>query len=303
MKFQPQNAEATKSIPCEGDWVIEPKYDGVRILAETWHECGRDGVEFFTRNDKVHSDTKLPLIAAELSRAFPPDTILDGEVICPEAQGDSRERIDNWGVVQTVLGSKNQHPWHTRLLYVIFDVLAVGGQDARSLPLKQRRRLLEQAMIKADMDNTRRITLTPQYPATEEIHQRLCDSGWEGSIIKRLDAHYQSGKRGRGWYKLKPVVTVEGVIMGFKPGENSFSGMVGAIIFGQFRDGVLTERGKVSGFDMALRKAMTDDPDAYRNRVIEVTHEGVTRADKFRFPRFCRFRDDKDFQQVGWHSE
>lgn len=310
MKYKPQLAQAAKAMPQGDDLVLEPKYDGDRFLAETADaECAHPAtVDFYTRNDKVHFGNRFPIIQEELLKLFGPDAVLDGELICPDP---ANGRINNWGTVQSVVGSKNLHPDHVKLVYVVFDVLALGGHDARSLPLKERRKLMENAF----KDSTAtKVMLTPQYEATQEMHDRLVEAGWEGSIIKQTSGPYRSGKRGYGWFKLKPTHTVEGVITGFQDGKNGFSGMVGAIEFGQWdmkevggirlsSTSKMVNRGKVSGFDMKLREDMTKNPDKYIGRVIEVTHEGVTKDQRFRFPRFCRFRDDKNPGEVTWHDE
>jgi ATP-dependent DNA ligase len=127
-------------------------------------------------------------------------------------------------------------------------------------------------------------------------------------MVKWLDAPYGSGKRGAGWWKLKPQATVDVVVMGYKPGEGSFEGLVGAIMFGQYDNGKLIYRGKCSGMDLTERYDFTENADDYIGTVIEVAHMGLMEPSSeyplgaFRHPQFKRTRPDRNAESVVRHD-
>jgi ATP-dependent DNA ligase len=299
-----QNAEAPKkngTAPLGDGYVMEPKYDGWRILAHV-HE---DGVSFYSRSGKSYNG-KLPKVEAELSEALPAGTWLDGEV-CALSVGEDGKVTDNWHTAQSVLSKVGGHAAADTVTYMVFDILAHADIDARSLPYEKRRVLLEK-MFDNHSATFDAVCLTATYPAEEEVYGSFVAAGFEGAVVKKLTARYASGQRGHGWTKMKPKATIEGVVMGFQPGKDGFAGLVGAVIFGQHNDnGVLVERGKCSGFDMVTRKSMTKNPEKWMGTVIEVAHEGVsigaTDSGRFRFPRWVRPRPDKSAAQVTFHDE
>jgi bifunctional non-homologous end joining protein LigD len=340
-----QNAQATKAFPgsTDGKKVGEPKYDGWRLIAVV-----RDGhVDFYSRSGKTYN--VLTVIEAELlatvtaddgtvRRVFPAGTILDGEVVALVVQDG--KVINEWGTTQTVMtkGGAVAEAMSAKVSYMVFDLIAHAHIDARPLPYDKRRALLER-IFEAHGEQFAKVKLTPQVEPTEKSYAALLAQGFEGMVVKRRNAPYASGKReGAGWEKAKPTTTIEGVIMGFTPGKEGFTGMVGAVVFGQHGcaecggegydifaqaqgkgksqpcpkcDGgkvlTLIERGKVSGMDMRTRLAMTKNPDQWVGKVIEIAHEGVSigQSDtgRFRFPRMKRVRPDKDAAQVTLHDE
>lgn len=282
-------ASAKEALAGRGS-IMEPKLDGIRLLAIV----GEDDVELYTRSGKSQKG-KLPHIEAELS-GLPAGTVLDGEAVA-FVESPTGERIQDWGKAQSVMGSsvKRAASKSDAITYVVFDLLAFKDVDIRSLPLSKRRDALEQVIENSDY-----VELIERVDPTEENYDRLVEAGFEGAMVKRIDSRYSSGARGHGWYKLKATDEVDVVVMDFQPGQDGFSNMVGAIIFGQYRDGALVERGKCSGMTMKLRQDMTDNPDNYIGTAISVAHMGVMDSGKFRHPQFKRLRDDKPTTECIW---
>jgi len=263
--------------------VMEPKFDGWRLLIH----IGPNGVNFYTRTGKAHKG-KLPHIEAAVAH-LPTHTWIDGEVVALDNNG-----MPEWGTVQSILGS-NGVDTAGKLIYFAFDLLAFNSLDVRRLPLSERRNAMGQALTP-----TANFRLTPQFPADHQLHDQLVEQGYEGTIIKDPSKPYASGKRGQGWFKLKATDEMDVVITGFKPGENSFTGMVGAIEFAQYKNGVLTPRGRCSGMDMKFRKQLTADPNKYIGRVISMAYMGIMPSGSPRHPQFKRLRDDKPNSDCVW---
>jgi ATP-dependent DNA ligase len=297
-----QNAQPTKNPFAgvdPGKWAAEPKYDGWRLLAVV----GEDRVDFFARSGNSYNG-KLPKVEAELLAHFPAGTVLDGEAVAITVL-DNGCVLNEWGIAQGVLTKVNPAAAADKITFMVFDLIAHRGIDARPLTYAQRRSLLER--IFEDEDAFEAVALTVQVEPTEAQYDVMVQQGFEGMILKRLDAPYASNKRdGAGWIKVKATFTIEGVVMGFQDGKSGFAGMVGAVIFGQFENGVLTERGKCSGMDMRTRVSMTQEPEKWLGKVIEVAHNGVsigtTDSGRFRHPRFKRVRADKAPEQVVVHD-
>jgi ATP-dependent DNA ligase len=299
VKYKPQLAEKCKDPDRywgNGFYAIEPKLDGTRILAE----LDEPGLAFFSRNGKAYTH-QLPELADSLMEALPRHALLDGELVCQKADGA------DWGSVQTALRSSEPHPCRHNLYYAIFDVLSLDGYDARPLSYINRRKLLKELFPEGN--GSFGVTVSIEEP-TEEIYETFLLNGYEGAILKRIDAPYASDERGKGWLKIKPELETDVVITGFKPGENGFAGMVGAIEFAQpdpkalgfHGEGTihLIPRGRCSGMDMVTRKAMTNEPDKYIGKVMEIKYGMITGNGSFRFPQFKRMRHDKLPQDCHW---
>lgn len=293
-----QNAEASKhGFPTITDgWIAEPKLDGWRLMALVGH----DSVSFFTRSGATYN--VLPKIEAELLAACPPGTVLDGEAVALHIKDGIV--VKNFGKTQSILSKHAPGAAADKITFMVFDLIAHRGIDARSLPFAKRRALLERIF---DGYPFEKVQLIAQMHATEDHYTAALASGFEGVVLKRLNAPYASAKRGYGWVKVKPTISVEGVVMGFQKGKSGFAGMVGAVIFGQHDDnGKLVERGRVSGMDMRTRLSMTHNPEKWLGKVIEVVHEGVSvgesESGRFRFPRFKRTRPDRSPESVVLHD-
>lgn len=284
-----QNAAPPKGDPADMDLtglVMEPKLDGFRLLTHRH----ANGVTFYTRTGKPQ-DSKLPHLTA-LLMALPEETWLDGELVSYDAAG-----LPEWGNVQSKMGSNAGDPTG-ELTYVVFDALTYGGLDIRPLPLDDRRLALQTFLTPLGTDS--RLRISEQHAANHAYHDELVANGHEGTIVKDPTKPYASGKRGHGWTKFKANDEMDVVIMGYKAGENSFTGMVGAIEFGQFKDGVLVYRGRCSGMDMKMRQQITNDQPGHMGKVISLAYMGIMPSGSPRHPQYKRFRLDKLPTDCEW---
>jgi ATP-dependent DNA ligase len=275
----------------DAEYAIEPKFDGWRLVAVV----GDEGeVHLYARSGQVLTG-RLPHVAQALE-GFPPGTVFDGEAVALVTQPDGGMRSE-WNDVQSVLSTVGGHAVAHRITYVLFDLIAHAGIDARRLPYVGRRKLLEQA---ADKITGTCVVITPAKVAKGAVllglHEAHLAAGFEGSVLKPLNSMYVGGKR--KWPKWKPQKTREFVIIGFKPGDpkKGWAGLVGAVIFGAYdAAGNLVEVGRCSGFDMRTRLDMTHHPERWTNRVIEVAHfDPAKQGGKKRSPQMKRVRPDRD---------
>lgn len=288
-----QNLKAAKTVAeavAGHPSVLEGKLDGWRLLAHV-HE---DGVDVFSRTAKCYTG-RLAAIEQELADNFPAGTWIDGEAVAIRVEGTAI--YNDWGVAQSALSSGKATHHADKITFMVFDLLAHGGLDIRALPFIERREALETIF---DATNMERVQLNAQFRATEENHAALIAQGFEGSVVKHMDAAYASGQRGRGQFKLKATDERDVIVTGFKAGDGGFTGMVGAVTFGQMVDGEIVERGRCSGMNMATRENMTKNPAHWLGTVIEIRHMGVMESGTFRHPQFRRPRPDKMPESCVW---
>lgn len=274
------------------DSVIEAKYDGIRLLLHVTE----DGVRAYARSGNSKTG-KLPAIEAELTTRLPAGTWLDGEAVAFNADG-----TQDWGGAQSCLGSSTARAaaGSERIRFIVFDMLAYGGTDCRSLKLQERRELLDSIFDGAGFD---RVTLSPQQPATEEAHEAHLALGFEGSMVKHLDAPYASGKRSASSLKLKATDTIDCIITGYKAAEPGSwidrAGMVGAIEFKHLADDGTWIEGRCSGMTTATRREITDNQSTLLGKVVECRYMTKMPSGALRHPQFKRIRDDKTAGEVA----
>jgi bifunctional non-homologous end joining protein LigD len=170
-------------VPTGPGWIHELKHDGFRIVA---HKDG-DEVRLWSRNGKNWTAEFVAITAAIL--AMPVTRIvLDGEAVahCPAGLPD----------FNALLG---RHGCPLACLYA-FDLLHLGPDDLRPLPLSERRALLRRHLRKAPP-----ALLFSEHMEGEEgpaMFRHACAMGLEGIISKRVDSRYKSG-RCLSWVKVK----------------------------------------------------------------------------------------------------
>jgi bifunctional non-homologous end joining protein LigD len=231
----------------DGKWAVEVKWDGVRALA--YCQPGRVTLQTRNLNDVSASYPEVRRIHRALGSH---DAVLDGELVAFDENGKPsferlQQRIHNTdpGVVKRRMQT---HP----VVYVVFDLLYLDGEDVTGEPYTRRRELLE------GLELTGESWQTPGYSVghARELLAASKEQGLEGVMLKRLDSIYCPGKRTGTWLKVKNTTRQEMVVGGWTPGEGRRRNHLGALLVGYFEeDGgkpVLRYGGKVgTGFKAA----------------------------------------------------
>jgi DNA ligase D-like protein (predicted ligase) len=304
----PQLATLTHERFSDPDWVYERKLDGERCLAF----AGPDGVRLMTRNQRDITST-FPEIADALAERRHGDLVADGEIVAFDGSQTRFSRLQQrLGVVSPGRKLLDDYP----VFYYLFDVLYAGGQDIRSQPLRERKKLLREAVTFGDP-----LRFSEHRDGDGEAYwERACRDGWEGLIAKRADAPYE-GRRSRNWLKFKCDNAQELVIGGFTDPQRSRVGF-GALLLGYYDSGGdLVYAGKVgTGFDRdTLRRLRDRLDDMERDQVPfrrgrlpgrrgvhwveprlvgQIAFTEWTEDGQLRHPRFQGLRDDKDPREV-----
>lgn len=276
--LKPMLAEKAEEVPAGAGWVIEPKLDGWRCIV--FKGSGeRDGLRLYSGRNGAEYSGQVPYLEDELFARLPIGTAIDGELVAP----------DGFDVVGSVMRSSGAHvPTDARpaLSLIAFDLLMVNGEDIRTMPWGDRRKLLDSAYL----EDATHVQRTPWVPASAAAHEVFLGMGLEGSVCKRMDSTYVN-RRTRQWVKLKPQQSDEARILGFEPGKGDLAGLVGAFVVELLETGVRTT---LKCGTKARHIEATEHPERWLNVVIEINHNGKhKRTGVPRHPQFGRRRDDR----------
>lgn len=212
------------------EWSFERKFDGIRLL--TFKKDQHIGL--FSRNRLPQN---IPAISQAVAKLRQRELILDGEI--------------TWA--------------QDKITYHIFDILWMNGREVMSLPLEERRALLDQ------------LDLTPPLRRVPELEdeapwERAQEEGWEGVIAKRRGSIYEQ-RRSRNWLKMKCELAQEFVVGGFTDPQGKRVGL-GALLVGYYDANELVFAGKIgTGFDTKLLTELRAKLD-----LIEIATPPFTRA-------------------------
>jgi ATP-dependent DNA ligase len=173
----------TDSLPSGEQWLYELKLDGYRAVA-----FKRNGdVSLRSRNDNDFND-RYPAVVNALGK-LPDDTVVDGEIVAFDQEGrPSFNALQNYGSAPAPV------------VYYVFDVLVLGGQDLRREPLQKRRELLEQKVLPKLPEPVRySAPLDADLPV---LIQSVKAHGFEGLVAKRRNSPYEPGLRSGAWMKM-----------------------------------------------------------------------------------------------------
>ena len=210
----PQLATLATHPPSVGEWIHEVKFDGYRTQVQVVN-----GVATCYSRKGLDWTHRFPEIAEACAGLD--DCILDGEVVALNARGET-----DFSALQAALSDEKTE----KLIYYVFDLLVVGGEDLRDLPLLDRKVKLQELLADAP-DLIRYVSYFDK--AGEAVLKSACRMAFEGVVSKTADAAYVSG-RSASWLKTKCRGREEFVIGGYWPGSTGRS--VGAILVGLPQD-------------------------------------------------------------------
>ncbi|KOV57137.1 ATP-dependent DNA ligase [Streptomyces sp. MMG1121] len=297
-------AEAVRKL---GACAVEEKLDGIRVQV---HRDG-DTIRVHTRTLDDITD-RLPEVTAAARELTAPRFILDGEVISFGDDGRPRSFQETAGRVGSrtdVARAAGQVP----VSPVFFDALSVDGRDLLDLPFAERHAELAR-LVPEPMRVRRTVAAGPG--DTAKAQRFLADTlarGHEGVVVKALDAPYSAGRRGAAWLKVKPVHTLDLVVLAAEWGHGRRTGRLSNLHLGaRSADGGFAMLGKTfKGMTDALlawqterlrELAVEDDGRLVRVRpelVVEIAYDGLQRSSRYpagvtlRFARVVRYREDK----------
>lgn len=252
---------------------LQVKEDGLRVLVTK----DEDGIRAETRAGKTDFWDKLKHVKeiARLIANIPLGTSLDCELFAKGVQATD---------IKTLINNADE-----RLILSPFAMPFYGYVDFRDkgyiFIITLLRELGFQVPHTEYWDESKLYGKESLEVAKLEAHKLKI----EGYVVKQ--AHYE------GWFKIKPVRTVDVVVMDTELSESdSFMGGLKNIKVGVWTTiedrELLVEIASVgTGFEAEYR--MTVEPASLLGKVCEVTYDSLAGKGKLKFPRFLRWRDDK----------
>ena len=284
----------------DGSCVIEYKLDGARIQV---HKDG-DDVHIYTRTLREITSSVPELV--EVVRGLPcQQVVLDGETLALADDGRPRpfqETMSRFGAQ-----SERElllHPY-------FFDCMHLDGTDLIDAPLRERNAALHKAVGELVIPGA----LEPTEEQAEAVLADALREGHEGVVVKSLDSTYQAGRRGKAWRKVKPVHTLDLVVLAAEWGHGRRTGYLSNLHLGaRDPDGgppIMVGKTFKGLTDELLTWQTTEFPKHEDHRtewavhlrprlVVEIALDGVQVSSRYaggvalRFARVVRYRPDKE---------
>jgi DNA ligase-1 len=285
----------------DGPVLWQHKLDGARIQV---HKSG-DEIRLFTRTlDDVTN--RMPEVVAAIAAMPADDLVADGEVLTLRPDG----RPQPFQLTASRVGRRSAPGTQAPLAVYLFDLLHLDGTDLLDVATRERIKALD-GLVAADRRIGQLITGDPVMAAA--FLAAAIAAGHEGVVAKSLDAPYEAGRRGAGWLKIKPVHTLDLVVLAVEWGSGRRTGKLSNIHLGALDGDQFVMLGKTF-------KGMTDEMLTWQTerflslsvgptdgwvvnlrpeQVVEIAFDGVQTSRRYpggvalRFARVLRYRDDK----------
>jgi bifunctional non-homologous end joining protein LigD len=299
----------------EKGWLYEIKWDGYRTIAY----INSSLVELKSRNNKSFNEKFYPIYDA--LKKWKINAVVDGEIIVVNENGiPDFSKLQSW-----------RSETDGELLFYVFDLLWLNGNDITQLPLSERKAILKKTLpFKGNI----RFSESFSAGATEffEVAKKM---ELEGIMAKKEDSKNYPGERTKEWLKIKTGKRQEVVIGGYtcnKGSKKPFS----ALLVGVHENARLEYTGKIgTGFSVSTQKQMLElfkplviskcpfshtpdinKPSRFRPNppnatatwlkprlVCEVSYAEITSDGVMRHPSFEGMRSDKSSHEVVKENE
>ena len=332
--LQPMLASLVDAPLVDQHLVYEPKYDGIRAIAEI--APGGRTVRLWSRlgNEKTPQFPEIAAALGQWARRRKQPLVLDGEIVALDPNGEPtgfqnlQGRIHLGGHAggrESSAASRARSrkprapstPDPLQTAFIAFDILRDGSTDYRDRPLVARRTALEKVFGRTGSSTLR---LSRQVAGdARALKQEAMTRGWEGLIAKHADSLYKSGKRSPDWRKLKIVHEQEFVIGGWTEPRQSRA-YFGALLLGVYEGADLIYVGHTgTGFNerelakvMKLLTPREIERSPFKNQpktnerphwvkpelVAQIKFTEWTADAKLRHPVYLGLRDDKKPREV-----
>lgn len=297
--IKPMLAQAEEKPFDNKDWLFEIKWDGYRAIADLRNQSplfySRNGISFLKKFEVL-----LNSLEGQTN-----EMIVDGEVVAYNENG-----VPDFQLLQNVDENPGIH-----LVYHVFDLLWLNGHFIESLPLVQRKELLQSALLE-----TSRIRYCDHIVKEgTKLFKAVKRLGLEGIMAKRGDSVYKENYRSSEWLKIKQHQTDEVLVCGFTAPRGNRK-KFGSLILGKYKNGKLVycghtgtgfNEGRIEQIYQLLTKSTmatcpfdkipktNDKPTWVKPAVIiEIKFTAITKGGMYRHPVFVSIRNDKKVAEV-----
>jgi DNA ligase-1 len=301
--------------------ICQYKYDGIRAQM---HKSEQE-VRLFSRKLADITSGFPELVNAarytrlSLSSLSDIDFIFDGEVMAlqhgrPLHFQELQKRLRKKNVTEQIIAE-------VPVVYVVYDVVYLNGEQTINMPLKRRKEILSNISLREPIVNAYQNTVSSEQSIIA-MFEKSRDIGYEGLVLKDPDSRYYPGKRGRYWIKLKKELdTIDTVIVIAEYGHGKRAGVLSDYTFavrdennnnnqlktiGKAYSGLTDD--EINKITKKLKSIMIKD-DGYRmivrpEIILEIAFDSIQKSDRhdsgfaLRFPRIKNIRTDKTVMDI-----
>src|SRR5438093_5691795 len=208
--FRPMLASLAEPPLADPQLVYEPKYDGIRAIAEV----SAQAVRLWSRlgNEKTAQFPEIASALQQWARTAGVAVVLDGEIVALDATDEPAGFQNLQGRIHQIRTPQSALR-NVSVAFIVFDLLREGARDLRDRPLIERRAALEQLFARKRVPPIVRLSTIVRGDA-RALYKKAVDRGWEGLIAKHAASLYKSGKRTPDWRKIKITHEQEFVVGG-----------------------------------------------------------------------------------------
>lgn len=303
-----KNWNISNNLPI--NYVMDNKYDGNRYQIHKH----KQKVLIFNRKGKIVTNQYTDIV--EIVETFDGDFILDTEIYPVDSDG----KPANHKLLAKRVHSKDKEKaiLECPVKLAIFDMLMFMGESLLEQYYEIRLSHLKGIPTKyLSYKYNRDHNGVMSDVSFESAYNEAINDGFEGIMIKDLNAKYDVGRRSNSLLKHKPPrIELDVVITSASYGEGKLSDVFGSFGISILENGAYTSIGSVgTGFSDFQRRLLTTQlkqiVDRYDNgifyflprKVIEVSADMIQMDDEgkyaLRFPRMVRIRDDKFPKEIN----
>lgn len=324
-------ADVGEAINSVGQASVEWKLDGARIQLHVSRDAGSDPesdtaasdgrrIAIYTRNLNPVTD-RLRSVQQVAEQLDCRSAVLDGEVLGFFTDDDGQPGESPQAFQDTMSTFGTQAPGAAGGLRPhFFDLMYLDGESLIDKPLTERLELLHDLLERSGVPSTAiPQILTDDVQRAQEHFDAALAAGHEGVMVKAADSRYEAGRRGKSWRKVKPVHTLDLLVLGAEWGHGRRQGWLSNLHLGA-RDpdsGEFVMVGKTfKGLtdellawqtEQFLALQRSEDKQSGRHTVlirpelvVEIALDGAQTSTRYpggvalRFARVRRYREDKD---------
>lgn len=303
------------------DYVAEEKIDGCHYLMVA---C-----RFFS-TDHVEKTDNYPHLRDFFIKLNMPNLILDGEIFYPGRTSQYATHVTGADPATAVAFQQKNGLIH----YYFWDMLRTPkGTWIINKPYIERRAILEY-FYNSFIKNTPMAEYIHLSSMTKENKREFKDNilarGGEGVVLKKVNSLYVMGKKPAWmWMKIKAKDEADLFITGYEPPKVEYTGTdfdnwpywkeingiltpvsknyyfdwIGSLELSAYVNGKVTKICTCSGMDEAVRKEISENRQAFLNRVVKISFMETTDAGYPRHPRFEGFHESKTASECIWEFD
>lgn len=285
--------EDLDEMEASGEWCLEEKWDGERILVMKRGNT----VRAFSRNWKEVT-AKIPEIVASTKKLLVSNMDIDGEIVHID---ESKSIEECFSLSASRMRMKKATPEAVEkipLTFIAFDT-PTNPYDY-NLPQNIISNLERKEILRIIIKRTSMKTIVVSKHHRDNFkdrYEQMIAEGKEGCVMKRIDGLYER-KRSKNWLKMIPSYTLDVIATGVTEGKGKFAEYFGAFEC-ETEDGLSHKAGvgNLTQKEMGEIKAMLDSGELEFPFMVEISLKGYYPSGTPRQPRVKRIRPDKELSE------